>query len=146
MHSTYSDGQDTLEAMVAAFDSGRFTLARLDSSVIRILDQYRNPVRGAVVTFTNGGEFTVPVIPQHAPVTDGLIGIAGHEDHLEVGARLQQSLGERRPPHRRHDDVGDQHDEDPRDVLRAGRALPLVATHLRAECAGGLTTRRLTAP
>ena len=46
--------------------------------VIRILDQYRNPVRGAVVTFTNGGEFTVPVIPQHAPVTDanGVIRVA----------------------------------------------------------------------
>ena len=46
---------------------------------IRVLDRYRNPVAGAVISFTTGGEFTVPVMPAHAPIT-------GSDGVLRVGA------------------------------------------------------------
>ena len=45
---------------------------------IRVLDRYRNPVSGALVRFTTGGEFTVPVTAEGAPITraDGIVRVA----------------------------------------------------------------------
>jgi hypothetical protein len=42
---------------------------------VRVLDRYRNPVSGALVSFTMGGEFTVPVTAEGAPITgaDGIV-------------------------------------------------------------------------
>ena len=45
---------------------------------VRVLDRFRNPVSGAVVGFTTGGEFTVPVTAERAPITgtDGVVRVA----------------------------------------------------------------------
>jgi hypothetical protein len=45
---------------------------------VRVLDRYRNPVSGALVSFTMGGEFTLPVTAMHAPITgqDGIVRVA----------------------------------------------------------------------
>ena len=45
---------------------------------VRVLDRYRNPVSGALITFAMGGEFTVPVTALHAPITgpDGIVRVA----------------------------------------------------------------------
>ena len=45
---------------------------------VRVLDRYRNPVSGALITFTMGGEFTLPVTALHAPITgsDGIVRVA----------------------------------------------------------------------
>ena len=45
---------------------------------VRVLDRYRNPVSGALITFTMGGEFTLPVTAVHAPITgqDGIVRVA----------------------------------------------------------------------
>ena len=52
---------------------------------------------------------------EHSRIADGLVGVPRHVDHLHVGARRQQPLGEGRPAHLRHHDVGDQQ------VDRSGR-------------------------